>query len=129
MRDESPVVTGLAQVAISVSDLEASVAFYRDVLGLTYLFSAPPSLAFLQCGPTRLMLSGEPPGEAPSRPTLYYAVADIHAAVDAVRAGGAAVTQEPAVIARLGTMDVWLAFTQDPDGNPVGLMAEVPVQA
>jgi len=53
MTNDVPGVSGLAQVALTVRDLEASVAFYRDVLGLTFLFSAPPSLAFLQCGPTR----------------------------------------------------------------------------
>jgi hypothetical protein len=33
------------------------------------------------------------------------------------------------MIARLGATEVWLAFTTDPDGHAVGLMAEVPAAA
>ncbi|MGE5198203.1 MAG: VOC family protein, partial [Rhodospirillaceae bacterium] len=102
------------------------VAFYRDVLGLTFLFSAPPSLAFLQCGPTRVMLSGDPQAKAPAGgPILYYAVADIQAAFAAITAKGAPVREAPKAIARVGGREVWLGFTEDPDGHPVGLMSEV----
>ena len=55
--------TGVGQLAVPVTDLERAVAFYRDVLGLRFLFRAPPGLAFLQCGEVRLMLSQPQPGE------------------------------------------------------------------
>jgi predicted enzyme related to lactoylglutathione lyase len=121
-----PGVTGLAQVALNVKDLEKAVGFYRDVLGLAFLFSAPPSLAFLQCGPTRVMLNGDPQAKPPAGgPILYYAVADIRAAFDAITARGAAIIEAPKAIARVGGRDVWLGFTEDPDGHLVGLMSEV----
>jgi methylmalonyl-CoA/ethylmalonyl-CoA epimerase len=119
-------VTGLAQVAFSVKDLERAVAFYRDVMGLTFLFSAPPQMAFLQCGPTRLMLSAQPDGEAESHPILYYLVPDIQAAFAALAENGAPIKQPPHIIARLGANDLWLGFTEDPDGHHVGVMSEVP---
>lgn len=128
MTSVSPGITGVAQVALSVKDLDAAVAFYRDVLGLAFLFSAPPSLAFLQCGPTRVMLNGDPNAPAPSSgPILYYAVGDIRAAFDAIIARGAPVREAPKAIAKVGGREVWLGFTEDPDGHPVGLMSEVPV--
>jgi methylmalonyl-CoA/ethylmalonyl-CoA epimerase len=128
MRHEPPAITGFAQVALSVSDLDRSVAFYRDVLGLTFLFSAPPSLAFLQCGPTRIMLSGDPQAKPPAGgPILYYAVTDIQAAFAAITAKGAPAKETPKAIAKVGGREVWLGFTEDPDGHPVGLMCEVEI--
>ena len=125
MTSDSPGITGFAQVALNVRDLETAVAFYRDVLGLPFLFSAPPSLAFLQCGPTRVMLNGDPQAKPPSGgPILYYAVADIQAAFAAITARGAPIREAPKAIARVGGREVWLAFTEDPDGHPVGLMSE-----
>ena len=46
----------LGQIALTVSDLERAVAFYRDKLGINFLFQFP-GLAFLDCGGVRLMLS------------------------------------------------------------------------
>jgi methylmalonyl-CoA/ethylmalonyl-CoA epimerase len=123
---DTPDVTGLAQVALSVKDLDLAVAFYRDVLGLPLLFTAPPGLAFFQCGPTRMMLSTQDGDSSGSHPILYYRVADIHAAVAAVDARGAVIKEPAKMIAKLGTTEVWLAFTSDPDGHAVGLMSEVP---
>ena len=126
MANDTPGVSGLAQVALSVRNLEASVAFYRDVLGLAFLFSAPPSLAFLQCGPTRVMLNGDPQAKPPAGgPILYYAVGDIQTAFAAITAKGAPARELPKAIANVGGREVWLGFTEDPDGHPVGLMSEV----
>ena len=122
----NPGITGLAQVAVSVTDLDRAIAFYRDVLGLPLLFTAPPGLAFFQVGPTRMMLSTQDGDSTGSHPILYYGVPDVHAAVAAVRSKGATVREDATMIARLGTTEVWLAATQDPDGHIVGLMSEVP---
>ena len=45
----------IGQISIIVADLERATAFYRDVLGLPLLFTAP-KLAFFDCGGVRLML-------------------------------------------------------------------------
>jgi predicted enzyme related to lactoylglutathione lyase len=128
MTQDSPGITGFVQVALAVKDLDRAVGFYRDVLGLTFLFSAPPSLAFLQCGSTRIMLSGDPQAKPPAGgPILYYAVGDIQAAFSAITSKGAPIKETPKAIARVGGREVWLGFTEDPDGYPVGLMSDVPL--
>jgi methylmalonyl-CoA/ethylmalonyl-CoA epimerase len=118
------MISGVHQVAITVKDLEAAVTYYRDVLGLPLLFQAPPGLAFFQCGATRLMLSAVPEPDPTRRMVLYYAVADIQAAVEGIRQRGGAIKREPQKIARVENRDVWLAVTEDPDGHVVGLMSE-----
>ncbi len=48
---------GIRQVAITVSDVDAALGFYRDVLGLAFLFRAGPGLAFLDADGVRIMLT------------------------------------------------------------------------
>ena len=47
----------IGQIAMTVDDLPRAVAFYRDVLGMRFLFEAPPAMAFFDCGGVRLMMS------------------------------------------------------------------------
>ena len=73
-------VGAVSQIHVSVSDLERSVRFYRDVLGAPTLFDVPgQSMAFFQSGDVRLYL-GVPESEAfASRVTLYFDVDDLAA--------------------------------------------------
>ncbi len=114
----------IGQIAIPVKDLARSVEFYRDVLGLRFLFEAPPALAFFDCGGVRVMLEGSGEGSTASS-TLYYVVADLQAAVDALRRRGAKVEADPHLIARMPDHDLWMAFIRDPDEHLLGLMSEV----
>ncbi len=48
-RDSRATHFGLAQIgqiAVPVSDFERAIAFYRDTLGMRFLFQAPPGAAF-----------------------------------------------------------------------------------
>ena len=125
-------ISSIGQIAIRASDLDRAVAFYRDVLGLRFLFQAPPGLAFFDCGGVRLMLT-LPEGPSQDHPhassVIYYVVDDIEAAWSAVTARGAkpatAGAPEPHLIARLPDHDLWMAFVEDSEGNLLGLMCEV----
>lgn len=116
----------IGQVAIPVRDVARGVAFYRDVLGLRFLFEAPPKLAFFDCGGVRLMLS-EPEDGGTFQPgsVLYYLVDDIAAAHQALAERGATFVQTPHKIASLPDHDLWMAFLHDSEENVVGLMSEV----
>ena len=85
-------VARIGQIAMTVGDLPRAVAFYRDVLGMRFLFEAPPAMAFFDCGGIRLMLSlPETTGATQGQQfgsILYYAVDDIEAAARALEARG-----------------------------------------
>lgn len=121
-------VTGVGQLAIPVADLERSLQFYRDVLGLRFLFQAPPGLAFLDCGGVRLMLSRAQEREAtPPAGVVYYRVSDLNPAYEALRQRGARFVDEPHLIARMSDHELWMVFLRDPDGHLLGLMEERPL--
>ena len=116
-------ITGLAQIHISVRDLDGQVAFYRDVLGLPVIIDAG-TMKFLDCGGTRLYLAAPESEEFRSNPLIYFATDDIDAMLERVRSAGAPVQSEPHVIYQHDGMDLWLAFFTDPEGNAVGLMED-----
>ena len=115
----------IGQISIRVHDIERAVAFYRDGLGLEFLFDAGP-LAFLMCGDVRLMLA-KPESDEFDHPssTLYFRVDDIHAAHDELLGRGVPFDDEPHLIAKMPDHELWMAFFRDPDRNVHGLMAEV----
>jgi len=123
-------VSRIGQIAITVEDLPRAIAFYRDVLGLRFLFEAPPAMAFFDCGGVRLMLSlpEETGSHAGQRfgAILYYAVDDIQQAAAALTARGVVFEQPPHIVARLPQADLWMAFLRDPDGQMLAIMREAP---
>ena len=114
----------IGQIAITVEDTERATAFYRDVLGLRHLFSAPPNLAFFDCGGIRLMLA--PPEDAvkSAASVLYFPVADIAAAHAELAGRGAAFEGPPHVVHRAPGYELWMAFFRDSEKNLHALMCE-----
>lgn len=120
--------THIAQIAVTIRDLERAKAFYRDRLGLQHLFDAPPGLSFFQCGQTRLMLSQPEGPETAGNSILYYNVEDIAAAHRDLAAAGIAFEEEPKRIAEVAGKQIWLAICRDSEGNLLGLMSETPAR-
>ena len=116
-------IHGIGQLHVSVSDLDESLRFYRDVLGLPHLFSYP-GMAFLDAGGVRLYLSAPEDERFRSRPVVYYQVDDAAEAFAEVTGRGAPQVSAPHVVHREGDTELWMAFVADPDGTPVGLMAQ-----
>lgn len=115
----------IGQIGITVTDLDRAVAFYRDTLGMKFLFRVP-NLAFFDCAGIRLMLGlPEANGEI-FHPILFFRVDDIQKAADTLAQRGITFESEPATVARLEKHDLWLAAFRDPDRNVIELMSEVP---
>jgi catechol 2,3-dioxygenase-like lactoylglutathione lyase family enzyme len=115
----------IGQIAIPVTDIDRAVAFYRDVLGMKFLFQAPPGLGFFDCGGVRLMLDLPAREQAGRGGILYYKVDDLPAAFDTLSKRGVTVEAKPHLIARMADHELWMAFFRDPDGNAFALMSEV----
>lgn len=115
----------IGQIGVTVTDLDQSIAFYRDVLGLKFLFRAP-NLAFFDCAGIRLMLGLPEANGETFRPILYFKVDDIQSAADELARRGVTFESKPALVARLEKHDFWLAAFRDPDRNVIELMSEVP---
>lgn len=119
--------TGLSrihQISMRAHDVDRAVGFYRDILGLPFLFAAPPALAFFDCGGVRLMLSAPEPGFDHPGSVLYFAVDDIRQTHDSLMSRGVAFRTAPHKIATLADREVWLAEFQDTEGNTLALMSE-----
>lgn len=112
-----------------VRDLERAVAFYRDKLGLAFLFEAPPQLAFFDCDGVRLMLDvpAEPEFDHPGS-IVYFNVDDIEAMHTLLVTRGVEFRAKPHRVAKLSDREVWMAFFDDTEGNVLALMAEPPIE-
>ena len=115
----------IGQIAVPVTDIDRAVAFYRDVLGMRFLFQAPPGLGFFDCGGVRLMLDLPAREQAGRGGVIYYQVGDLNAAFETLSARGVTVEAKPHLIARMTDHELWMAFFRDPDRNVFALMAEV----
>lgn len=115
----------IGQIALTVADVAKATAFYRDVLGLKFLFPAGPNLAFLAAGGVRIMLTTpQGHGEIGKNSVLYFKVTDVVATHAAIVARGAASERAPQLTAKMPDHELWIGFVRDPDGNLVGLMEE-----
>jgi len=118
--------SSIGQIAVVVQDLDRAVAFYRDTLGLRFLFQAPPKLAFFDCGGVRLMLDVPEEEEFKrSSSIFYFKVDDIQGTWATLRDRGVEFRDEPHMIARMPDHELWMAFFRDGEGNTLALMSEV----
>jgi methylmalonyl-CoA/ethylmalonyl-CoA epimerase len=128
MSSPTPPPTALSeigQIAIIVGDVTKATAFYRDVLGLKFLFPAGPNMAFLAAGGVRIMLTTpQGAGAVGKNSILYFKVTDIAAAHAAIVARGAEAASQPRMIAKMPEHELWMAAVRDPEGNVIELMEE-----
>ena len=112
-----------------VSDVDAAIPFYTDLLGFKLDMHPSPGFASLSLGDLRLLLNrpgggggagqSMPSGEAPAPGgwlRFQLEVSDIDATVDRLRAAGARFRSE--IITGNGGKQI---LVEDPSGNPIEL--------
>ncbi len=115
----------IGQINIPVHDLPRAIQFYRDTLGMKFLFEVP-KMGFFDCDGIRLLLA-LPEGEGTDHPSsiLYFKVDDIRLSTEALRARGVTITGDAERIAEMPDHDLWMSFFEDTEGNLLALMSEV----
>ena len=115
----------IRQIAIIVQDLERATKFYREVLGMKFLFEVP-GLSFFDADGVRLMLGkADNPEIERASSILYYLVADIIGAHKVLEEKGVQVLIAPRVVAPMPDHDLWISDYKDSEGNVFALMSEV----
>src|SRR5262245_29643573 len=117
----------IGQIAVTVEDVPTMVDFYRDVIGLPFLFDVPDQdMAFFDCDGVRLYLSKASSPQFVSRPILSLRVDEIDHVVERLRSHGVTFLADPAMAHEDDRHELWLAFFNDPEGHPLALMEERP---
>lgn len=115
----------IGQVSVPVRNIEKSISFYRDTLGLPFLFSAPPGLGFFNCNGVRLMLDAPAVAHAGKSSVIYFRTINIFETFQMLKAKGVLFESEPHLIAKMPDHELWMSFFYDPDENILALMAEI----
>jgi methylmalonyl-CoA/ethylmalonyl-CoA epimerase len=117
----------IGQIGVPVKDINRAVSFYQEILGLTLLFDTE-TMAFFDCNGVRLMLSlPEKEQFTSASSVLYFSVDDITASYNQLKEKGVSFTDEPHVVAKMGSTETWMVFFNDTEDNTHALMSEVEV--
>jgi methylmalonyl-CoA/ethylmalonyl-CoA epimerase len=119
------MLSPIGQISMTAHDIDRATAFYRDTLGVRFLFSAG-AMSFFDCDGVRLML-GLPSSPEYDHPgsVLYFKVDDIAAVHGALAGRGVQFKGLPHLVARMPDHELWMAFFDDSEGNTLALMSEV----
>lgn len=128
----------LFETHVTVSDLDRSMSFYRDIVGLELAnFHEGRGVAFFWIGERgQSMLGVWAAGDSPNAIKLHFAIrvelALVLAAPESLRAAGVVpldffrrATEEPSVISWMPAASV---FFEDPDGHLLEYLAMLPHQ-
>ena len=119
------MIIGMAHACFTVSDLERSIGFYRDLLGLKPAFDFVNDDGrrfgiYLHLGGRNFieLFEGQlgEPAEGQSYRHICLEVDDIESTVQTLRDQGVEVSDP-----KLGTDRSWQAWITDPDGNRIEL--------
>ena len=118
-------IRNVGQISVTVHDLSRAIPFYRDVLGLQYIWETN-GMAFFQCGEVRMMLS-VPENSEFDHPSsvVYYNVDDISETFNDLVARGVVFQGTPHEIGKLGDRTIMMAFFSDSEGNLAAIQSEI----
>jgi catechol 2,3-dioxygenase-like lactoylglutathione lyase family enzyme len=115
----------LAQVALTVKNMDNARGFYRDVLGLPMLFEVT-GMMFFQLQGLRLLVGQARSDEQPiGGSVLYFDTPEFEDTSLALERKGVAFIGPAQTVQRTETQDLKLREFLDPDGNALAIMGLV----
>ena len=119
-------IHGVGQISISVTDVDRAVEFYRDILGINFLFQVPGDnpMAFFDCSGIRLYINQPENPEHAGTSVIYFQVDSAQDAATELTSRGVTIESEPHIIHQTENYTLWMAFFRDPDGNLMAVMSE-----
>jgi catechol 2,3-dioxygenase-like lactoylglutathione lyase family enzyme len=108
-------------------DLDASMTFYRDALGLEVARRDPDRIVFRCGGGTQLVVTESTVGTADTQTQVAWRVPDIRAAIEELRGRGVTIEEynAPDPVTTDGVADMghsWAAWFIDPDANVLAVV-------
>jgi catechol 2,3-dioxygenase-like lactoylglutathione lyase family enzyme len=123
MTTGSKGISKVGQIAMPVDDVVRATAFYRDALGMKFLFDAP-GMAFFDLSGVRLMLAAPEKPEFRAMASILYYVVDVEAMHAALVEQDIKFEAPPHAVHKTPEMELWMAFLKDSEGNLLALMSE-----
>ncbi|HYK73761.1 MAG TPA: VOC family protein [Pseudoneobacillus sp.] len=115
----------VGQIGVPVKNIESAIAFYKEKLGLTLLFNTDRQ-AFFECNGLRLMLSLPEKEEfSGNSSVIYFQVENLKEKYENLLEKGVTFIDEPHIVGKMGSTEIWMAFFKDTEDNTHALMSEV----
>jgi catechol 2,3-dioxygenase-like lactoylglutathione lyase family enzyme len=109
-------------ITVLVTDLERSIAFYRDMLGF-FEIDGGDGNAVLASGDTRLVLRAIPDVTPINRRVVHLnlEVGDVDATYEELKSKGVRFTYGPRPVNKGERLELWAAAFRDPDGHGIAI--------
>jgi len=118
------MVSVIKQIAVSVENTEKSMRFYRDKVGLKFLYH-DKNVALFDCSGLRLMLGkNEKPERQPYGTVIYFQTDRLDEEYQRMKKAGVKTIGEPHFTAKFDNKEIWMSFFEDPDSNMFAFIEE-----
>jgi catechol 2,3-dioxygenase-like lactoylglutathione lyase family enzyme len=118
-------ITRVSSVILVVKDLQRSISFYRDVLGMKLKYTIPGEFAFLDGGGIDLALRMTSEPVNPGLTEVVFDVLDIHGTYETLKSKGVVFPYPPRVVTGNEKSELFATDFRDPDGHVLSITSWV----
>ena len=116
----------ISNIILSVTNLNRSVAFYKDNLGMKVISTIPGEFAFLDGGGVTLALRERSEGIRPGLTEVVFELPDVYTAYESSESRGLSFSTPPRVVTESDAKQLVAADFRDPDGHVLSITSWLP---